>query len=180
MQIPTVTTRRLALRAFSEADVDALHRILSGRDVLRYFPPSDPPSRERVLKRVLDLLQHWEARGYGVWAVESRATGELMGRCGLQYLPEAAQVEVDYLLGTPFWGKGFATEAARASLRYGFEELGLETVVGIVHVENGASQGVLEKLGMTLVEEGQYFGIACYRYAIERSSYDRICHSWEG
>jgi ketosteroid isomerase-like protein len=76
-------------------------------------------------------------------------------------------------LGQPFWGQGFATEAGQAGLRYGFDELGVESIVGIVHPENKASQRVLEKLGLRLTQRTQYFGMDCYRYAIERSSYDR-------
>ena len=179
MTIPTITTPRLVLRAFTEEDVEPLYRILREEDVLRYFPPTDPLPRDRVQKMVLGLLRHWEARGYGLWAVEARSSGELMGRCGLQWLPDTEEVEVDFILGRAFWGQGFATEAGRASLRYGFEELELERMVGIVHTENIASQRVLEKLGMALVEQREFFGMECNRYATERSSYHRASESWE-
>jgi len=179
MTIPTLTTPRLVLRAFSEEDVDAMHQILIGEGVLRYFPPTDPPPRDRVQRMVLGLLRHWNERGYGLWAVESQPDGELMGRCGLQYLAELDEVEVDFILGKAFWGQGFGTEAARASVRYGFEELGLERVVGIAHVENRASQRVLEKLGMALVEQREFFGIPCYRYAVERPAFERVSAGWE-
>jgi ribosomal-protein-alanine N-acetyltransferase len=125
------------------------------------------------------LLRHWDERGYGLWAVESRLDGELIGRCGLQYLAELDEVEVDFILGRAFWGQGFGTEAARASVRHGFEELGLARVVGIAHVENRASQRVLEKVGMALVEQREFFGIPCHRYAVERPSFDRASASWE-
>jgi RimJ/RimL family protein N-acetyltransferase len=177
MRIPTIETSRLVLRPFTEQDVDPTHRILSEEAVLRYFPPTDPPSRERVQRMILGLLRHWERRGYGLWAVESRTAGTLMGRCGLQFLPETEEVEVDFILGELFWGQGFATEAGRASVRYGFEELGVESIAGIVHVENKASQRVLEKLGMEIVEQKQFFGIECYRYVVKRSSLDRALDS---
>lgn len=180
MTIPTLTTPRLVLRAFAEEDVDPMHQILGGEEVLRYFPPTDPPPRDRVRRMILGLLRHWDERGYGLWAVESRPDGELMGRCGLQYLAELDEVEVDFILGRAFWGQGFGTEAARASVRYGFEELGLPRVVGIAHVENGASQRVLEKLGMDLVEQREFFGIPCYRYVVERPSFDQVSAAWEG
>jgi ribosomal-protein-alanine N-acetyltransferase len=179
MTIPTLTTPHLVLRAFTEEDVDAMHQILGEEGVLRYFPPTDPPPRDRVHKMVLGLLRHWDERGYGLWAVESSQDGELMGRCGLQYLAELDEVEVDFILGRAFWGQGFGTEAARGSVRYGFEELGLARVVGIAHVENRASQRVLEKLGMALVEQREFFGIPCYRYAVERSAFDKVSVSWE-
>jgi RimJ/RimL family protein N-acetyltransferase len=179
MTIPTITTPRLVLRAFTQEDVEPLYHILRQEDVLRYFPPTDPLPRDRVQKMVLGLLKHWEARGYGLWAVEARSGGQLMGRCGLQWLPDTKEVEVDFILGRTFWGQGFATEAARASLRHGFEELEVELVVGIVHVENRASQRVLEKLGMAILEQRQFFGMECYRYAIERSTYHTASQSWD-
>ncbi|MGD9317423.1 MAG: GNAT family N-acetyltransferase [Anaerolineae bacterium] len=179
MTIPTITTPRLVLRAFTTEDVEPMYHILRGEDVLRYFPPMEPPPQERVRKMVSGLLKHWETRGYGLWAVESPSSGQLMGRCGLQWLPDTEEVEVDYILGRPFWGQGFATEAARTSLRYGFEELELERVVGIAHVENIASQRVMEKLGMARLEQREFFGIPCYRYAVERSAFEEASGSWE-
>ena len=178
MVVEAITTPRLILRTFTEEDIDPMVRILGGKDVLRYFPRTDPPPRDRVQKMIVGLLKHWEEHGYGLWAVESRSTGDLMGRCGLQILPETEEVEVDFILGRPFWGQGFATEAGRASLQYGFEQLRLERVIGIAHVENKASQRVLEKLGMDLVEQRQLWGIECYRYAVERSAYKKACESW--
>jgi len=241
VRIPTITTSRLILRAFTEEDVDPFHHILGDRDVLRYFPNTNPPSRDQVQKMVSGQLKHWAEHGYGWWAVEPRTEKnsalfgrkvlhrvsppsgapqsclpvrntqkgahslagqancstvtlegdlpssnypqhygisqksrnvEFIGWCGLQYLPETEEVEVAYLLGKAYWGKGIATEAAQASLRYGFEDLGLESIVGIVHLENKASQRVLEKLGLTFVEQANYFGMECYRYLIERSSYE--------
>ena len=178
MVIEAITTPRLILRTFTEEDIEPMVRILGEKDVLRYFPTTDPPQRDRVQKMMVGLLKHWEEHGYGLWAVESRSTGDLMGRCGLQILPETEEVEVDFILGRPFWGQGFATEAGRASLQYGFEQLRLERVIGIAHVENKASQRVLEKLGMDLVEQRQLWGIECYRYAVERSAYKKACESW--
>ena len=179
MAIPTITTPRLVLRAFTEQDVDSMYRILNQDGVLRYFPTTDPPSRDRVKKMILGLLRHWEDREYGLWAVESSSDGTLMGRCGLQHLPETGEVEVDFILGKPYWGQGFATEAGRASVRYGFEKLGVENIVGIAHVENKASQRVLEKLGMTLIEQRGFFGMECYRYSVGHSSYRVASKTWE-
>jgi ribosomal-protein-alanine N-acetyltransferase len=176
--IDTIATPRLILRALTEEDIEPMVRILGGEDVLRYFPKTDPPPRERVEKMILGLLRHWDEHGYGLWAVESRTSSELMGRCGLQHLPELSEVEVDFILGKPFWGQGFATEAGRASLRYGFEQLGLERVVGLAHIDNRASQRVLEKLGMELVEQRQFWGIECYHYAVERPAYNKASALW--
>ena len=72
MSVPVATTPRLILRAFSQEDIDPLHRILSQEGVLRYFPKTDPPPRDRVEKMVLGQLKHWEEHGYGLWAVALR------------------------------------------------------------------------------------------------------------
>lgn len=173
MRIPIITTCRLILRPFSEMDGDALYAILSEEGILRYFPPSGLLTREQVDKMIFRLLQHWEEHGYGLWAVAEKENSRLLGRCGLQVIPETKEVEIDFILGKPFWGQGFATEAANASLRFGFDKVGIETIVGIVHPENKASQRVLEKLGMKLVDHARYFGMEVYRYAIDRASWER-------
>jgi ribosomal-protein-alanine N-acetyltransferase len=170
MNTPALTTARLVLRGFTEDDVDPLYRILSDADALRYFPDPRPPSRERVQKIISHQLQHWGQHGYGWWALEPRSNKELIGWSGLQFLPDTVEVEVGYLLGKPFWGQGLATEAAQACVRYGFEQLGLETIVGIVHPENVASQRVIEKSGLSFVDGTRYFGMDCYHYRMERPS----------
>jgi ribosomal-protein-alanine N-acetyltransferase len=141
------------------------------RDVLRYFPRTDPPPRDRVQKVVSGQLKHWDEHGYGWWAVEPRPERRFIGWCGLQYLPETDEVEVAYLLARAFWGKGLATEGAMASLQYGFEQHQLDTIVAIVHPENIASRRVIEKLGMSFTGGAHYFGMDVYRYVLDRSSF---------
>lgn len=162
-------TQRLTLRQFTAQDLHPFHALLNEPGLLRYFPTPDPPSLERVEQMIARILAHWDEHGYGVWAVESNTTGQLLGRCGLFYIPATDEVEVDFILGRPFWGQGFATEAGRASLQYGFDQHQLAAIVGIVHPENKASQRVLEKIGMTLTRADNYFGMDCLRYAISAS-----------
>lgn len=168
MIIPTITTKNLLLRPFTLDDVKAMHRILNGRDVLRYFPGTQSMTEEQVERSIGRLLAHWQERGYGLWALESRQTGELIGRCGLQYITETDEVEVDFILSRDYWGRGLATEAGLASIQYGFDVLKVDSIVGIVHLENRASQRVLEKLGMISPIETEYFGMDVFRYSIER------------
>jgi RimJ/RimL family protein N-acetyltransferase len=168
--IPTIITPRLSLRPFALQDAAPLHRVLGGKDVLRYFPNPDPPPLNRVQKMIADQLEHWEKHGYGWWALDHRATNALIGWCGLQFLPETEETEVGYLLDRPFWGQGLATEAARVGLQYGFEDSGLETIVAIVHPENVGSQRVIEKLGMSFTGRAHYFGMDCYRYSMRHAS----------
>jgi ribosomal-protein-alanine N-acetyltransferase len=171
MDIPTVTTDRLILRAFTEQDAERLCCILAEEGVLRHFPTSDPPSLDRVQKFIAGQLKHWEEHGFGWWAVEPKSRAEIIGWNGLQYLPETEEIEIGYLLSKDYWGKGMATEGAKEGIRYGFEILGLERIVGIVHPENIASQGVLKKLGMTFSNKAEYYGMSAYRYVIDAVSY---------
>ena len=171
--IPTMETERLVLRPFAESDAGPLHTILGVEGVLRYFPSSDPPSLGQVQRLVARQTEQWQEHGLGWWAVETRHTPGLIGWCGLQYLPETGQVEVAYLLGKEQWGQGLATEAARASLHFGFDALNLETIIALVHPENLASQRVIEKLEMSLVDQLQLWGIDLYRYSIDSSAFRR-------
>ena len=166
MNIPTITTQRLMLRAFTAEDANPLHRIMGEKGVLAYFPNQDPPSLQRTQKLVSGQLAHWKEHGYGWWAVELRTESGLVGWAGLQYLPDTDETEVAYFLEKKYWGQGLGTEAAQAGLQFGFGELGLARIVGIVHPDNIASQRVLEKAGMQFVERTRYFGMDCYRYLI--------------
>ncbi|WP_420629516.1 GNAT family N-acetyltransferase [Candidatus Leptofilum sp.] len=164
MKIPTLETDNLRLRPFSIIDTTAMHQIFNTKNVLKYFPGPRTLTVAQVQRSINRLLDHWQVKGYGLWALESRATGELVGRCGLQHITETDEVEIDFIVSPKFWGRGFATEAGQASLQYGFETLNQSLIVGIVHPENIASQRVLTKLGMQFAEETQYFGMAVQRF----------------
>lgn len=172
MTIPTLRTRRLRLRPFEEADSERLHCILGEEGILRYFPNPEPPPLERVERLVAHQLEHWEEHRLGWWAVEPIEDPELIGWVGLQFLPETGETEVAYLLSKAYWGQGLATEGARASLQFGFEKLGLETIIALVHPENWASIRVIEKLAMRFVDQANYFGMDLYRYSLDVSSWN--------
>jgi len=173
MDIPTVTTPRLILRAFTPDDDVPLHRILGEEDILRYYPNPNPPPLERVRKFIERQLAHWETHGFGWWAVVLNGHEELIGWNGLQFLPETGEIEVGYLLSKPFWGQGLAPEGAYAALVFGFETLNLERIIGLVHPDNVASRRVLEKIGMSFIDRASYFGMEVCRYRIERPSFRR-------
>jgi ribosomal-protein-alanine N-acetyltransferase len=169
MVIPTRNSERLTLRPFVEADAVPLQRIMGQPDMLQYFPNSNPPEIDRVERLINYQLEHWEQYGYGWWAiefVEEKETRPFIGWAGLQYLPDTDEVEVAYMLGRDYWGRGLATEVAREALEYGFEQLKEHEIVGIVHPENIASIRVIEKLGMSFDIRKPYFGMDCFRYAL--------------
>ena len=169
-RIPTILTNRLTMRSLHPDDAEELHRVMHERDVLRFFPSTQPPSRERVSSLIARQIDHWREYGYGWWALEDRRTSAFVGWCGLQYLPETSEVEVAYLLGREYWGQGLATESAVAAVGYGFDEIGLGTIVALAHPDNTASQRVIEKLGMAFVDAAVYFGMTVRRYSLTRPS----------
>jgi len=164
----TIQTNRLTLRPLQPKDAYPLHRIYQSEGVLRYFPNQVPPALERVERFVINQLTHWEQHGYGNWGVQLDDQGDIIGWVGLQFVPELIQTEVGFLLDRPYWGKGYATEAALASLRFGFESVGLKQVIALVHPENVASIHVIEKCGMDYMDTIQLWGIELRRYHLVR------------
>ena len=171
--IPTIHIARLTLRGFTLADAEPLFRITNEPDMMQYFPNPNPPDRERVERLIVRQLEHWQSHRYGWWAVAWPADGCLLGWCGLQYLPETDEVEVGYLLERPVWGQGLATEAATATVNFGFSHFPLQELIGITHPANLASQRVLEKAGLGFTQATRYFTMACYRFAISRAEWER-------
>jgi ribosomal-protein-alanine N-acetyltransferase len=172
MQVPIVETERLILCDFELHDLDELSAILGKPAVMRYMPGGNPFPRVRAEKTLRGIIGHWEERGFGWWAVRQRDSPNLIGWCGLTYLKELDEVEVAYLFDEPHWRKGFATEAALASLRYGFNNVGLDTIVALAHVDNIASRRVMEKCGMTYVENLHLWGLELAKYTISRVEHD--------
>ncbi len=159
------------MRPFKLADVDPLHQIFAQPSVLRFFPNQNPPDLEQVKRIIAFQLSHWEKHACGWWAVDLPGANTMIGWCGLQYLLETEETEVAYLLEPEYWGRGLGTEAARASLRYGFINLGIKKIVAIVHPDNLASRRVIKKLGMEFVDRASYFGMDCFRYDMDAVSF---------
>ena len=93
----------------------------------------------------------------------------MIGWCGLEYLPELRETEIAYLLSRAAWGRGYATEAAGAALRFGFESARLEELIGLVHPDNAGSIRVLEKIGMRQADRLTLWGMEMLRYRCRRS-----------
>ena len=168
---PTLTTSRLVLRPFTLADADPLFCIMNVPTMMQYFPNPNPPTPDRVERMIARQLEQWQTIGYGWWALALPATGALLGWCGLQFLPETGETEVGYLLARTHWGQGLATEAARASVDYGFTTFEFAEIIGITHPQNRASQRVLEKIGMTFTAATRYFEMECCRYAVDQATW---------
>jgi RimJ/RimL family protein N-acetyltransferase len=146
MNIPTLETARLTLRAFTIDDWDAYAEMYADPAFVRFLG-GEPLSKAQAWGNIALILGHWSLLGYGIWALESKETGELVGRAGLLNLPGWPDVELCWALSPRFWGNGYATEAAQASMRWAFEEAGLGRLISLIHPENGASEAVARRLG---------------------------------
>jgi [ribosomal protein S5]-alanine N-acetyltransferase len=170
--IPSRETPHLILHRWNLEDANALFRILQEPDILKYFPPT-AFTLEKTQRYIRHQLKHWEERGYGHWAVTIKADNRLVGWNGLEYLPETDEIEVAYLLSHQVWGCGYATEAARAAVNFGFANANLTSIIGLVHPENTGSIRVLEKSGLSFIDCKQYWGLEMRRYRVESTGHVR-------
>jgi RimJ/RimL family protein N-acetyltransferase len=152
-----VETERLLLRQFREQDFEAYLRIVSDPEVRRYFGNPDAPARDEAWRHMAMVAGIWTIRGYGHWAVESKATGDLVGRVGVWYPEWYPEIEAAWMIARQFWGSGYATEAGAEALRQAFATLAVDHVMSLIHPDNVASRRVAEKLGGK-VEKRQAFG----------------------
>jgi RimJ/RimL family protein N-acetyltransferase len=177
MHTPIIETDRLTLRVFVPEDVDRLAEILGDPSVMRYMPGGEPMPRQRIEIGLKKIIDHWHQHGFGRWAVIHNVDDRLIGWCGLEFIQEISEVEVAYLLEKLYWGKGFATEAAKASLRYGFEELKLDHIIALAFPENVASRRVMEKIGMVYEKMTHIWNLDLVQYRITRETFRSNEHS---
>lgn len=166
----TLETERLILRPLQISDMDCYYeRIYNDDDVMRYLPARKAVPRERFDLRIpAFMIEPWQTRGFAPWIVIHKQDNQLIGHCGLNPWPESDDIEVLYAFAKPWWGKGFASEAAQASVDYGFSTLELNKIIAAAHIENIASQRVIEKLGMQFQYATEWNGMPIRMYALER------------
>ena len=150
-----IETDRLVLRPFLPGDLDALAALNADPAVMAHFlAPMTRDDTADMLDRIADKTRR---TGYGFSVVERRSDGALIGMAGLSLfeapLPWTPATEIGWRLTPAAWGKGYATEAARAWLEYGFGALGLDRIVAFTTTTNAASEKVMQRLGMTRTRE---------------------------
>lgn len=156
--ITELDTERLRLRQWRTSDLGPFAELNADPRVMEFFPARlDRAASDALAGRIEAKIAE---RGWGLWAAEIRATGEFIGFIGLQppiaQLPCSPCIEVGWRLAQPYWGKGFATEGARAALRFGFEKLGLDEIVSLTVPANRRSRAVMERLGMQEDKAGTF------------------------
>jgi ribosomal-protein-alanine N-acetyltransferase len=172
MTPPILKTPRLRMRSLTIDDTEDLYQILQEKNILQFFPNPDTPDRTRVENMIRKQIAHWKEHQLGWWALEPLTTSQLIGWCGLQFLPETGEVEVGYLISQNYRGKGLIPEAANASLTYGFETLGLKEIIALTHPNNRSSQRVTQKIGLRYVDTRSYFNMQCCRFKITNEEFD--------
>ncbi len=148
MKVPEVRTERLLLRGWGEDDLDGLASIYGDAETVRWVGSPEGKDREETWRHMAYLVGHWELRGFGLWAVQELATGALVGQIGLLFPEGWPGLEVGWVVARPHWGKGYAPEAGRASMKWAREELGAGHLISLIADDNERSARVARKLGM--------------------------------
>jgi len=169
--IPRVTTERLILRSFNKDDLDRFAEIVADPVVIRYATyTGEVLSRSQAWNWLCYILGHWHMRGFGIWAVEDRRSGGLLGRIGLQYLDWFDDVELVWMLKQSAWGQGFASEGVRAAIDFGFNNLELPCITAVIHTVNQLSIHLAERLGMTFERQIERQEIQFYEFSLSNGS----------
>ncbi|GAA0526055.1 RimJ/RimL family protein N-acetyltransferase [Rhizomicrobium palustre] len=167
--IPTLTTDRLTLRAFTQGDFEAWAGIMGDPETMTFL--GGPMAPSDAWRALAVTLGHWALRGYGMWAVERRSDGALMGRVGLLQPEGWTGLEVGWTLGRPFWGYGYATEAGAAAMAYAFLTQPDDHIVSNIDPANTPSQAVAKRLGESKGPEAELvIGGKAYKVDVWRIS----------
>lgn len=147
MKPPELETERLKLRQFRESDLDAYAPMLADAETMRYIGTGEVMDRGEAWRSIAGILGHWQMRGYGLWALELKSSGEFVGRAGFLNPEGWPGFELGWMLARPHWGRGYAIEAARRAMTYAFDELGRDRVISLIRPANQRSIRVAEALG---------------------------------
>ncbi|MCL4878336.1 MAG: GNAT family N-acetyltransferase [Anaerolineae bacterium] len=169
---PIIETDYLTLRQFVPEDADTYYtQILSDPEVMKTLSTRQPVPYEMLPSIMERRLTYWEKHGFGLFAVTIKENGILIGHCGLLKMEDIDEIEVGYALGKAYWGFGLATEAAKAALRFGFEELQLNRIVAVAFQDNAASLRVMEKIGLKFEKNTFVYNADMPLYALHRKDY---------
>lgn len=158
-------TERLIIRPFTEQDIDALFLMNSIPAMLKYIPTAAFTSREQAEALFHNvILQDYQQRGFGRWAVEHKADNKVIGFCGPKFIPEFNEVELGYRYFPEYWGMGIGSEAAQAALK-AFPQFGIDKTIALILEGNVGSEGVAKRVGMHWREQNEFMGHRVNIYA---------------
>lgn len=173
IDIPRLETERLVLREWRESDFPTYAAMCADPNVMRYIGGKTFTTLE-AWRHMAYIVGHWHFRGFGHWAVEERASGAFVGRIGVQDPEGWPEFEIGWTIAPAHQRKGYATEGARAALRFSFEQLGREHVISLIHPDNAASIAVATRLGETREGETTVMGIDVDVYGITRERWAEL------
>jgi RimJ/RimL family protein N-acetyltransferase len=162
MNIPTLTTERLILRDWREGDLANFAKFKMNKEAARFVMPCETVAES--WRAMAYFAGHWLLRGFGNWSVERKDTGEHIGYCGSYYPMEWPEPEIGWSIYPEHQHKGYATEAATASLIHAYETLGWKAAMSLIAKENDASIALATRLGATFESSIQYRGFDCGIY----------------
>jgi ribosomal-protein-alanine N-acetyltransferase len=166
---PWLETLRLSMRNFTLDDFQDLYALNSDPRVMKYIADGTVSTREEVAGALRRFVRYPALYpDLGIWHASRRDTGKFIGFFALNYTGKSTDIEVGYRLLHNAWGLGFATEGATALVHFGFDDLGLDRIIGVTAPGNKASQRVLMKAGLTDRGWGRYYNRRLRLFAAER------------
>lgn len=171
MSLIEFETERLLLRQWQETDIESYAAICADPEVMRYLTGRAFDHLESW-RHLAFIIGHWQLKGFGHWAVEEKKTGLLLGRTGFLQPAGWPGFEIGWTLARSGWGKGFATEAAKAALALAFDEMGKKDVISIIHPQNQASKNVAGRLGESYRHDTEINGVKLQIWGIDKATYD--------
>lgn len=160
-----IETERLLLRRMDLDDLDEFAALHADPEVTQFVLALNRKEAEERLRKDKD---EWRRRGHGLLAVVDRTSGDFLGRCGLKHWPQFDETEVGWILKRDAWGHGYATEAARACIEWGFAQLEVPYLTAMINPANKRSIPVAERLGMSPSREDELLGSPVVVYKIDR------------
>ena len=160
-------TDRLAFRKWNDDDLDRLHAICSKPQVMQFVGDGQVWAKDRTLEFIRSATEMFLEHGFCQWPLTHKADGKLIGYCGVVKSDDA--LEIGWRLAPEYWGRGLATEAARAILNHNIRKLGFQRLIATVQAMNMASIRVIEKLGMTLADTFDRDGRKVLFYSVDAS-----------
>lgn len=149
----TIETERFTFREIDMQDIDDLYEVDGDPEVMKYLGGVTLENRDQIIPIIENIRKQYVDNGLGRWAIIDKLSGDMLGWGGLKYETSLSEMgpyyDLGYRLKRQHWGKGIASENAFASLRYGFEVLKLDKINAGAHIDNLASNRILQKIGMT-------------------------------
>lgn len=164
-------TERLIIREHVLSDAPFFFTLNSNYNVVKYTGDSSFKTIEEAEKIVQYVMNQYKENGYGRWLVGEKETGNPIGWCGLKFHIDTKETDLGYRLLESAWGKGYATESAKACIDYGFNHFNLNRIIGDAMKENTASINVFKKLGMTYLKDSLLDNIESVVYELKKENY---------